>query len=166
MTDLSNVNLRTIQRLENNKNEPRGKTLLLICKALDLNIDEIMAVQKPKIITNMPQKILHIISLSILNLAIAAVFGFLTLDSAANWNSKFGAFLLSIFLGFFIAMNTPFINGIQRVFKFGLGSILYLIATFVMHGFVIGFTSGLFICLITILAIFFYGGKVQTYKNQ
>ncbi|MDO5970176.1 helix-turn-helix domain-containing protein [Flavivirga aquimarina] len=42
LADIAKVNLRTIQRIENNKNEPRGKTLHLICQALDLNAEDIL----------------------------------------------------------------------------------------------------------------------------
>lgn len=35
------VNLRTIQRIENDEIEPLGNTLIQICKALDLNVEEI-----------------------------------------------------------------------------------------------------------------------------
>jgi uncharacterized Tic20 family protein len=38
----SHVSLRTIQRIENNENEPRGKTLQLICETLDINIEELL----------------------------------------------------------------------------------------------------------------------------
>jgi transcriptional regulator with XRE-family HTH domain len=37
LAEFSKVNLRTIQRIENDENEPRGKTLNLICEALDVN---------------------------------------------------------------------------------------------------------------------------------
>lgn len=36
------VNLRTIQRIENNESEPRGKTLNLICNVLKLNVEDIL----------------------------------------------------------------------------------------------------------------------------
>lgn len=36
------VNLRTIQRIENNESEPRGKTMNLICKVLELNVEDIL----------------------------------------------------------------------------------------------------------------------------
>ncbi|MDO5981170.1 helix-turn-helix domain-containing protein [Flavivirga spongiicola] len=42
LADLAKVNLRTIQRIENNDNEPRGKTLLLICEVLDINAEGIL----------------------------------------------------------------------------------------------------------------------------
>ena len=42
LAELAKVNLRTIQRIENSENEPRGKTLHLICDALDLNAEDIL----------------------------------------------------------------------------------------------------------------------------
>ena len=41
LAELSKVNLRTIQRIENDENEPRGKTLILICEVLDINIEDL-----------------------------------------------------------------------------------------------------------------------------
>ncbi|WP_165733940.1 helix-turn-helix domain-containing protein [Polaribacter sp. 20A6] len=42
LAELAKINLRTIQRIENNENEPRGKTLNLICQVLDLNTEDIL----------------------------------------------------------------------------------------------------------------------------
>lgn len=42
LADLAKINLRTIQRIETNQNEPRGKTLQLICEALEINAEDIL----------------------------------------------------------------------------------------------------------------------------
>jgi len=42
LAEAAKVNLRTIQRIENNANEPSGKTLNLLCDALDISIDDIV----------------------------------------------------------------------------------------------------------------------------
>ncbi|WP_433832079.1 DUF4870 domain-containing protein [Flavobacterium anhuiense] len=42
LAEYSKVNLRTIQRIENDENEPRGKTLSLICDVLDINTEDIL----------------------------------------------------------------------------------------------------------------------------
>jgi transcriptional regulator with XRE-family HTH domain len=42
LAEFSKVNLRTIQRIENNESEPRGKTLNLICEVLDINAEDIL----------------------------------------------------------------------------------------------------------------------------
>ncbi|WP_439482718.1 helix-turn-helix domain-containing protein [Cyclobacterium plantarum] len=46
LAELSKVNLRTIQRIENNESEPRGKTLILICEVLDINIEDLINSKK------------------------------------------------------------------------------------------------------------------------
>lgn len=42
LAESASINLRTIQRIENNENEPRGNTLNQICKVLDVNAEEIL----------------------------------------------------------------------------------------------------------------------------
>lgn len=42
LAEAAKVNLRTIQRIENNQNEPRGKTLSLICEVLEINVEDIL----------------------------------------------------------------------------------------------------------------------------
>jgi len=42
LAEAAKVNLRTIQRIEANANEPSGKTLNLLCNALDISIDDII----------------------------------------------------------------------------------------------------------------------------
>jgi transcriptional regulator with XRE-family HTH domain len=42
LAESAKINLRTIQRIENNESEPRGKTLNLICQVLDLNAEDIL----------------------------------------------------------------------------------------------------------------------------
>ena len=41
LAESARVNLRTIQRIENNESEPRGKTLNSICVVLDINAEDI-----------------------------------------------------------------------------------------------------------------------------
>lgn len=42
LAESAKVNLRTIQRIENNESEPRGKTLNLICEVLAINAEDIL----------------------------------------------------------------------------------------------------------------------------
>ena len=46
LADLAKVNVRTIQRIENNETTPRGATLKLICDALQVTPDEIINFEK------------------------------------------------------------------------------------------------------------------------
>jgi uncharacterized Tic20 family protein len=42
LSDLSRINLRTLQRIEKDENEPRGNTLKSICDVLQLNVEDLM----------------------------------------------------------------------------------------------------------------------------
>lgn len=42
LSDLSKINLRTLQRIEKDENEPRGNTLKQICEVLKINIEELV----------------------------------------------------------------------------------------------------------------------------
>lgn len=42
LAESASVNLRTIQRIENDESEPRGKTMNLICEVLDINAEDIL----------------------------------------------------------------------------------------------------------------------------
>ena len=42
LAESASVNLRTIQRIENNESEPRGNTMNQICKVLNINAEEIL----------------------------------------------------------------------------------------------------------------------------
>ncbi len=40
LAESAGVNLRTVQRIENNETEPRGTTLKLLCSALNVNVED------------------------------------------------------------------------------------------------------------------------------
>lgn len=42
LAESSSISLRTIQRVENNQSDPRGKTLQLLCEALEINVEDIL----------------------------------------------------------------------------------------------------------------------------
>ncbi len=162
-SDLSKMNLRTIQRIENNESEPHGKTLRLICEVLKINIEDLI-IQKVK-----PDKkkiggfIVNGSFLLVLNFALMGVFSFLTLDSEANMNSRLGAFLLSFLIPFFIVNKTQKMNGIERLLKFGTGLIVYIFMVLIVgHRYSIGFNSGLFPCIIIATGVLYYGKGLIT----
>ncbi|MCX2745541.1 helix-turn-helix transcriptional regulator [Mangrovivirga sp. M17] len=160
LAEKSKVNIRTIQRIENCENEPRGKTLQLICEVLDLNPQAIIKTDNNTKVTNRVHKFINLSFLILLNCIIAGIYGYLTIDTEANLNSRIGAFILSIVLPLFIVTQTIGNSGINRMLKFGSGLIIYFLSVIVLHGFPIGFTSGLFPCLLTSLAIFYYGHEL------
>ena len=132
LAELSNVNLRTIQRIENNENEPRGKTLSLICDVLNLDLEELLSNDKSIKSQKYGIVIINYLFLIVLNLAMMGTFGYLTLGSQGNLGSKFGGVLLSIFLSLFIVCITKKMSGIERFIKFGSGFIIYILLVLYM----------------------------------
>ncbi len=132
LAELSKINLRTIQRIENNENEPHGKTLNLICDVLEINIEELLKNQnqtKP-----LGEKIINWIFLIVFNILLMTIFGFLLLDSNANWNSRIGGLILSFLIPLTIIFFTKKMNGLERMLKFGVGFIIYIILAIIKIG--------------------------------
>lgn len=42
LADCAKISLRTVQRIENNKSQPHGKTLHLICDVLEINAEDLL----------------------------------------------------------------------------------------------------------------------------
>ena len=158
LADLAKVNLRTIQRIENNENNPRGKTLELICDVLGISIpisDAEIKVSKPNYIDIAIQYFFLII----INLTLMGIIGWMTLDTAANVNTRFAGFLLSLFIPIFIVYLTPQMKNTERLLKFGTGFLCYILFSIVLVGFPGAFLSGLLPCLSICLFTLFYGGR-------
>jgi transcriptional regulator with XRE-family HTH domain len=160
LAELSQVNLRTIQRIENNENEPRGKTLELICSVLDLNVEEILDKGTEEKRKDYGILIINVFFLFVLNFALMGIYGYLTLASGASINSRLGAYLLSFFIPIFIVWKTPKISGMERMLKFGTGLIFYILVVLVNVGFPTGFVTGLLGCLVIALGVLFYGNAI------
>jgi transcriptional regulator with XRE-family HTH domain len=164
LAELSKVNLRTIQRIENNNSVPRETTLNLICHALEIDSNEFQTLKGQMQKFNIITVIINIVYYSLLNLLLMFSLGYLTLDSEANINSRIGGFLLSFFIPIFIVFMTKKLNSTERVIKFGSGYILYIILTISIKGFSegikIGWKTGLFICLFIAIGVLFYGNKI------
>lgn len=159
LADLSKVNLRTIQRIENNENVPRENTLKLICDTLEIAV--------PKTETQLFVKSSNFIevgfkyfSLVIINLALMAILGWMTLDSEANVNSRFAGLLLSFLIPICIVFFTLKISRTQRLLKFGSGFLGYIILVIITVGFPTAFVSGLLPCLSIGLITLFYGDSL------
>ncbi len=155
LAELSKVNLRTIQRIENNDNEPHGKTLNLICDALEINIEDLNKNKKP-----IEKKIINWFFLIVLNLLLISIFGYLIIDSNANWNSRIGGFLLSFFIPYFIVSLTKNMSGVNRIYKFGSGFIIYIVLANIMtefNGLVVLFLTP---CLLIASGILYYGNSI------
>ena len=160
LAEKSKMNLRTIQRIENNENVPRGKTLNLICEVLEINLDEFISIDKQSrkvILTNI---IINATFLLALNIVLMLIIGFLTKPSEANINSRIGAFLLSFFIPFFIVFKTQRMGGIERMLKFGSGYIFYIIFTLFLTRPHDALMTGLLPCLLISLGMLYYGKEL------
>ena len=160
LAEQAKVNLRTIQRIENDESKPRGKTLKLICDALDIDIGELVSNEEPGKAKKITTQVIDGLFLVALNLVLMGVIGFLTLDSNANLNSIFGGFMVSIFIPYFIVTKTMSMSGTERMLKFGFGYITYFILVLIMHGFPTGFVTGLFPCLLISISVLYFGNKL------
>ena len=157
VAEQSNVNLRTIQRIEQGTNIPREKTLHLICDALQVELKDLVPNQSPLKQNRVGTKIVNGLFLIAWNLVLMGIFGYLTLDSQANLNSRFGALLLSVFIHLTIVHYSKEMNGLDRMLRFGFGYIAYFIIVMVIHGFPLGFGTGLFPCLLISLTLLYFG---------
>ncbi len=157
LAEHAKVNLRTIQRIENSENIPRGKTLSLICEVLEIDKEELNPKGTILSSKSVGNKITNSFFLLILNLILMGIISYLTLSNSSTLNSKFGGLLVSIFLPFFIVFLTKKMTGLERMLKFGTGYIiLFFIVTF-KAGFSQGFVTGLFPCLLISLSVLYYG---------
>ncbi|PIF31111.1 transcriptional regulator with XRE-family HTH domain [Flavobacterium sp. 9] len=161
LAELSKVNLRTIQRIENSKNEPRGKTLSLICDVLQIDkadLQELNELAQSKTTTAF---VVDGFFLILLNILLVGVIGYLTLPLEANINSKVGAVLLSFFIPFFIVHFTQKMRVTERILKFGIGWVVFLANLISVQGFYLGLNTGfrtwIFSCILIFIGVLFYG---------
>ena len=164
LAELSKMNLRTIQRIENNECLPRGKTLLSIYQALGIKNDDFKDILGQEENKTTESMILKIIFLVVVNVILMLIIGYLTLDSNANFNSRIGAYLLSFFIPLFIIYRTPDFTGMERLLKYGSGLILYLIIALIFVGPTDGIKTGLIPCIIIASCILYLGDALL--KNK
>lgn len=157
LADFSKVNLRTIQRIENNENVPRESTLKLICDTLEIAVPKAEVSVKS---SNFIEIGFRYFSLVITNLTLMTIIGWMTLDSEANLNSRFAGLLLSFLIPICIVFFTLKISRTQRLLKFGSGFLVYIILAIITVGFPTAFGSGLLPCLSIGLITLFYGDSL------
>jgi len=164
LADRAQLSVRTLQRIENDASIPRGKTLNLLCDVLNLSIEEFTKNEDLKTRKDYGSNVLNFIFLVLLNLLFVTVFGYLTMDSSANFNSKIGAVFLGFFISYFIVSKTPEITGTERIVRYGIGLFAYfLLATF-RHHFPASLLLGLYPSIAIYLSVLFYG-KYLIAKN-
>jgi transcriptional regulator with XRE-family HTH domain len=170
LADLAKVNLRTIQRIENNKSEPRGNTLKLISGALQTDLSSLGVVNGDRGKLTIHSILVNGFFLVLFNTGLMLVLGFSTLDSNANPNSKFAGILLSFFVSFFVVYMTPKMKGIERLWKFGSGMIIYFFLLLIIQGTAsgihIGVRTGLYLCVVIITGVLYYGDYLLKMRKK
>lgn len=165
LAERSQLNLRTIQRIEKQETEPRGKTLHLLCHALELNLEEIQPDKSQNTKNTWGASALNLIYLVLLNLFFITIINFMTLDVEATLNSRVGGFLLSFCIPFVVIYFTQNMKPTQRVLKFGGGYIFDILFLFTIQGWhegmKAGIQTGLFLCLIVSIGTLFYGDSLM-----
>ena len=155
LADDSKLSLRTIQRIEKGENIPRGKTLELIEQSLDIHL---ISDKKAK---DLSDRIAGLFFLTLFNLLLVSVLGYLTIDINANANSRTAAYLLSVLIPYLIVIHTPNMSQIERFVKFGFGYLIYGLSTFFLGLFIPAFFKGLLPCIVISLAVLYFGSEIR-----
>lgn len=140
LAEQTQLNTRTIQRIENGKTQARAFTLNRIAEVLNISIDELADNKSGKTLWS---KFFKVLGLICINFGIVFVFGYLVMDSFANFNSLFGAILLSIIMPVVIYYFTQPMSSEERLVKFGVGLWLYILAFVILHRYHVVFSHGL-----------------------
>ena len=164
LAELSKVNLRTIQRIENNENKPRESTLRMLFEVLEIK-DPISEFNQITVKRNYGELVSEYFFLLIINMSLMGIIGWMTLDSEANLNTRFAGLLLSFFIPIFIVFMTKSMTKIERLLKFGSGFLIYIVSSIIIVGFPTAFVTGLLVCLSISLLTLFYGDMMVNRKN-
>lgn len=105
-------------------------------------------------------KLINWFYLAVLNVILMSLIGFLTIDSAANMNSRIGAYLLSALIPYFIVTQTKGKTALERTLKFGFGFMAYIVLALVMVDIPYLLHCGLLPCLLIAIGILYAGNKI------
>jgi len=166
LAELSQVNLRTIQRIENNESNPHGKTLKMVCNVLEIDMGELLLVENENGKKPLAAKIINWIFLIALNIVIMMILGWTLIDSEANLNSRFGGLLISFLLPYFIVSLTPQMSSFERTLKYGIGLTVYLLIGIYMTFAVTTVFLILIVPLIIALSVLYYGNSIVKFLEK
>jgi len=158
---LAKVNLRTIQRIENDQNEPRATTINLICEVLHLEQGALKSQVEQNEFGSLAHKLVNFTFLILLNITIATIVGYLTIYDSANLYSRIGAFFLCVLLPYFIVSLTRNSSSLIRLIKFGTGFILLVTFSLFQIKMATSISSGAIPFSLIGLSILFYGDYLQ-----
>ncbi len=164
LAEMAKVNLRTIQRIENNLTEPRETTINLIFGVLEIDQNELKPQVEDNNFGNLIQKLINVVFIILLNITIASIIIYLTAYDNANIYTRIGAFLLCILYPYFIVSLTRNSTGTSRLIKFGTGLILLMIFLLFQVTIETALFSGAIPFSLIGLCILFYGNSIQLKK--
>jgi len=150
LSDLSKINLRTLQRIEKDETEPRGNTLKNLCQILEINIEDILEYGKSddlKFIKYFHLSVLTFIIIPLGNIILPMILWLTKRDKIVDLNEQ-GADLLNFQILWTLIFNIFFItfaylkiqhSGDYKVFLYLAGfmylfNIVYPIFVFIMIG--------------------------------
>ncbi|RZK42525.1 MAG: XRE family transcriptional regulator [Pedobacter sp.] len=164
LAEMAKVNLRTIQRIENDLTEPRETTIKLIYGVLEIDHNQSEPQLKEGDYGDFSQKLINMMFIIVLNAAIAAIVIYLTVYDGANIYSRVGAFLLCILFPYAIVTQTRTSKSVTRLIKFGSGLIAVIIFLLFQVKLATAILSGAILSSLVGLCILFYGNSIPLKK--
>ncbi|RAV30644.1 helix-turn-helix domain-containing protein [Sinomicrobium soli] len=149
LADAAKINLRTIQRIENNENIPRGKTLGLICEALEINIEDILDYGKKedrKYLVYLHLSVLAFLVIPLGNIILPLILWLSGKDRIIGLKET-GANILNFQIFWTILLGLAIIGHISIIFRYGirlefLYFIVFLYVVNIMLSIIFTFKSG------------------------
>jgi transcriptional regulator with XRE-family HTH domain len=143
LSDLAQINLRTLQRIEKGETDPLGNTLKKLCQALGINMEDILDYGKtedPKFMLLFYVSVMSFIIVPLGNLIVPMILWITKRDKIADLNRrgiillKFQLFWTILFYGSFISFALIVINHLPHK---NIPIAISLIAILINIGFVI-----------------------------
>lgn len=150
LSDLSKINLRTLQRIEKNDTDPRGHTLKSLCQILEINIEDLLDYGKSddlKFIRNFHLSVLTFIIIPFGNIILPMILWLTKRDKIVDLNEQgtdllnfqiLWTMIISVFIISFAFFKIQH-SGDYKVFLYLTGfmyviNIVYPIFVFIMIG--------------------------------
>lgn len=150
LSDLSKINLRTLQRIEKDETEPRGNTLKKLCQILEINIEDILDYGKSddlKLIKYLHLSVLTFIIIPLGNIILPMILWLTKRDKIVDLNEQgtdllnfqiLWTLIVNVFLITFVFLRIQH-SGYYKVFLYLAGlmyliNIVYPIFIFIMIG--------------------------------
>ncbi|WP_268223155.1 helix-turn-helix domain-containing protein [Sinomicrobium oceani] len=149
LADAAKVNLRTIQRIENNESVPRGKTLGLICEVLEINIEDILDFGKEenrKHLIYLHLSVLAFLAIPLGNIILPLILWLSKKDRIIGFKET-GSNILNFQITWTILLGVTIMGHIFIVFRYGLRPeflyfIMFLYVVNIILPIVFAFKSG------------------------